>query len=338
MPLTAKTGKVSERKRPCFLWQGSLIVLPVLFLSVIGLFSLKQDAQLALQEARERADGLAEQGAQAMVQSLERLQPPVEEVLSGIFRSGNPSEVSSPTADALWVYSQSETSALVALLDTEGNLIYPPPRTETITPQPRDLALLDAEQNALWLTAQQLEWSDPGPAIDHYRQFLDANPPESFAASAFYSLNRLLQETGRVTDAKESLQQLVETHPAAIAESGLPYRLLAGWQMVVLALRAEPSENPSELSTPVSLETSRTNALHILGTEALRFPSEFSLHLLQRASSLERAIPPEGSAPVMGTWLALWQVHERARRLVSQPLVEFHCPSKSCKNFRNTLW
>ena len=46
----------SGQQRPStFLWQGLLIVLPVLVLAAVGLFSLRQDKLLVQHEAAERA-------------------------------------------------------------------------------------------------------------------------------------------------------------------------------------------------------------------------------------------------------------------------------------------
>jgi hypothetical protein len=53
------TGPRTSRK-PTFLWQGLLILLPVAVLAVIGWASLRQDKILAEHDARERAQAIAD--------------------------------------------------------------------------------------------------------------------------------------------------------------------------------------------------------------------------------------------------------------------------------------
>src|SRR5436190_21457654 len=47
-------------RKPTFLWQALLILLPVCVLAVFGVASLRQDRLLVEQEARERASRVAE--------------------------------------------------------------------------------------------------------------------------------------------------------------------------------------------------------------------------------------------------------------------------------------
>src|SRR5258708_2561885 len=44
-----------QRERPTFFWQGSLLMLPVVVLAVVGLVSLRRDEQAAEAEARQKA-------------------------------------------------------------------------------------------------------------------------------------------------------------------------------------------------------------------------------------------------------------------------------------------
>src|SRR4051812_14104742 len=50
----------NQQQKPSFLWQGLLIVLPVMVLAGFGLSFLRQDKRLAENEARERAQLLAD--------------------------------------------------------------------------------------------------------------------------------------------------------------------------------------------------------------------------------------------------------------------------------------
>src|SRR6266571_6085162 len=61
------TSSVSGRgRRPTFLWQGLLILLPVLVLAAVGFFSLRQDKTLAQREAAEKAQSIADELAQKL--------------------------------------------------------------------------------------------------------------------------------------------------------------------------------------------------------------------------------------------------------------------------------
>src|SRR5438128_407152 len=51
----------ARKRKPTFLWQALLIVLPVAVLAVFGFFSLRQDRLLAQREAAERAQTIADE-------------------------------------------------------------------------------------------------------------------------------------------------------------------------------------------------------------------------------------------------------------------------------------
>ncbi len=57
--MRVKSGQSALRK-PSFAWQAMLIVFPVALLAAVGFFFLQQDRRLALSEATERAESLAE--------------------------------------------------------------------------------------------------------------------------------------------------------------------------------------------------------------------------------------------------------------------------------------
>jgi signal transduction histidine kinase len=58
--------RTNSSRRPSFFWQGLMILLPVLVLAVVGLYSLRQDAQAAEQAARKRAAENAQSLARAV--------------------------------------------------------------------------------------------------------------------------------------------------------------------------------------------------------------------------------------------------------------------------------
>src|SRR6266567_2324917 len=50
-----------RKRKPSFLWQALLIVVPVAVLAVFGFLSLRQDRLLAQREAAERAQTIADE-------------------------------------------------------------------------------------------------------------------------------------------------------------------------------------------------------------------------------------------------------------------------------------
>src|SRR5437588_11767099 len=54
-------GPSRSNRKPTFVWQALLIVLPVAVLAAVGIFSLRQDKILAQHEANERAQTIADE-------------------------------------------------------------------------------------------------------------------------------------------------------------------------------------------------------------------------------------------------------------------------------------
>src|SRR5690349_10067944 len=116
-------GQAGATRKPTFLWQGLLIVLPVALLAVVGVFSLRQDRLLARYEATERAQLIADE-----------LLPRLWTELTGTSETNWPGQVS-------WV------------TDASGLLRFPP--SLTLIPEPRTLDASGLGTNAaeLWLSA-----------------------------------------------------------------------------------------------------------------------------------------------------------------------------------------
>src|SRR5947208_13259626 len=53
--------RANRKRKPTFLWQALLIVLPVAVLAIFGFLSLRQDRLLAQREAAERAQTIADE-------------------------------------------------------------------------------------------------------------------------------------------------------------------------------------------------------------------------------------------------------------------------------------
>jgi len=194
------------QRKPTFLWQAILILLPVVVLAAFGLFSLRQDQMLAQLEATERAQAIA------------------DELLAKIW-----AELSEPK----YSYEFKHPSFQI---DDEGRLIFPPPASALPVPSPFDQSELNAEQSRLWLAAQNAERRGLASAVQSYHDVIDSNPPEHFAAAARYTLGLLRLQRGEYEAAAAMFDSVLEENPGAVGESGLSLRPLA--QMKLLELEA----------------------------------------------------------------------------------------------------
>jgi signal transduction histidine kinase len=265
-------NKRGAAKKPSFFWQGVLIVLPVLVLSVIGIYSLKLERQRAMQEATEQAQRFAEEFAAAYEQEL----------------------------------TNSEAQETIVLeVDSALNLISPPPLSPVPEPRMLDLSQLSPEQGRLWIAATKPYQSTN--AIRNLQQFLDTKPPAEFAALAWYKLgmawrteclDELRQETlaqGRELEkvgvfvgfyveptmyvcpqAAEAFAKVINEFPDTLTESGLPLLPLAQLHWI---------EN-ADLST-----AQRQTNLLLLGAKALSKPSPLSGQLLDQIELLQYRYP-----------------------------------------------
>jgi signal transduction histidine kinase len=258
-------------RKPTFLWQGLLIILPVAVLAVLGLLSLRQDRRLAEREAAERAQALA------------------DDLVERIWTELAVTNVS---------------GRLHFTIDAAGGLIFPPPHASVPVPQPFDLAELDPEGIQLWLAAQNATGSEYNiaSAEQAWRDFINSNPPERFAAAAHYCLGLLLIEQQKFADTAEALSLVSQTSPSAIGESGLPLQPLAQWKLLELAAT---TTNDLSLTNLVSAESFYSNAVF--------HPTPLTPLFLRT--------PPDQEAETTKRWrqrcLALWEMHECLRDFYS---------------------
>ncbi len=214
--------RATRQPAPRFLWQGLLIVLPVVILAGAGLFSIRQDRAMAQREAVEKAQAHADQ-----------------------------------IADILWG-ELTESSSLgdfinhTFRIDREGRLQFPPPAPAVPMPHPLDLSTLNETQRRLWITAHA-DGSEPdqrSKALAACREFLDSDARTDFAAAAHYRLGLLLEADGQPAEASATFELLAKQHPDARSESGLPFAPLAELRR----LKLSPNAN--------ALETLCSNLVH----------------------------------------------------------------------------
>jgi signal transduction histidine kinase len=207
----------SLSKKPRFLGQALLIILPVLVLVGAGLYSLRQDKILAHREAAERAQAFA------------------DALLSQFWAVLAPAQ-----------FPEQPTRSPSFQVDAAGRLLFPPPVGPWPTRKPFQISALTREQTRLWHTAQnsELQQKDPPAAADAYRRFLSSQPPADFAANATYSLGLLLAAQGDATTATDLFQKLIREQPAAFTESGLALQPLARLKLLELQTNL-----PAEIQT-----------------------------------------------------------------------------------------
>src|ERR1051326_5019882 len=199
-----KMGGLKLTRKPSFVWQALLILLPVIVLAAVGIFSLRQDKQLAQHEAADRA--------QAVADDL------VPKLWAALAESDNRHRL--------------ETHAF--RINARGELVHPPPVALFPQPKPLKVADLTPDQWQIWQTAQIQEQGGKQLAIGSYRKFLATNPPENFAAAAEYALGLLLIKTGDKESAVRCFEAVNEKYPDAVGDSGLPLQPLAQFKLVEL--------------------------------------------------------------------------------------------------------
>jgi signal transduction histidine kinase len=187
----------ARKRKPAFLWQALLIILPVAALSVFGIFSLRQDRILAQHEAADRAQAIA------------------DDLLSRLWSA------------ATVAFTNDQHAFRIA---TSGDLVFPPVCAPAPLPQPFNLADLSPSQAQIWQAIQTQTNSSPEP----YRQFLASNPPTRFAAATHYALGLILTKNNQSQAAAAEFTQVATKYPHATGESGLPLQPLAQVKLLEL--------------------------------------------------------------------------------------------------------
>src|SRR2546425_10407578 len=71
-------GKSSQQRKPAFVWQALLILLPAMVLAAFGFISLRQDKRLVHEEAAQRAQAIADQLLPQLWNAMTNAQAPAE--------------------------------------------------------------------------------------------------------------------------------------------------------------------------------------------------------------------------------------------------------------------
>ncbi|HTA29001.1 MAG TPA: HAMP domain-containing sensor histidine kinase [Candidatus Cybelea sp.] len=223
-----------------FLWQAILVVLPVALLTVLGLYSLRQERRLVEIEAKERCQVLAEDYARAVVGELQNPAPqPFSEIT--LDASGN-----------LLAVGGSRSRATMM---------------ESVVPRPLTESGLTQEQSHAWEAAREAESRQKPDAAALLKTFIALAPPAICLTQARYAL--ALQFASTNASAAEVLLREVEEDRDSLSESGLPLCLLAQYQRWKLggprqasaeSLCSNAVEHPTLISPMLLAAASQDNA------------------------------------------------------------------------------
>jgi signal transduction histidine kinase/tetratricopeptide (TPR) repeat protein len=333
-------GKRDQRK-PTFLWQAVLILLPVIVLAAVGWASLRQDRILAQHEATERAQAIA-------------------------------NDLILPIWSELTNKGPARSKQFTFRVNNTGQLIFPPPYDPAPKPKPFDLGALNPEQAKLWQIVGSMNDSrqDFEPLVQACADFIDSDPPKDFAASAHYGLGLLLQQKGEFLEAAAEFDMVAEEYPEAIGESGLPLRPLAQFKLFEITPHAQTSSpartvprktaviqralrnySRNVLRSPITFTLEHFISSDSLCSNLVYRPTPLSAHLLDKIEELETSrwsglttgtvlaagdkVQTSGNSGMtliqtlrtpdtIYRWQRLWAEHEMARELFSAANQHFH--------------
>ncbi len=238
---------------PVFLWQGILILLPVVILAAVGFASLSWDRNAAEQDARENSVRLAKQLVQQQTSYLNQeaqdywnvqieWQAEHEVELGLMVGHLSPDLFARREAwQQRWPQLKLIDLPKVDLsADEAGKLFKAEPGYSPIPTPPSWLAELQPEQRELWAKAQKNEFysHDLNAARIALEQFLQTHPGHAARANAEFQL--LLYQTSKppADEAARFLFTFADKwdYVAALNENGLPLTQLAMYR----ALRLTP--------------------------------------------------------------------------------------------------
>jgi signal transduction histidine kinase/tetratricopeptide (TPR) repeat protein len=265
-------GKPSK---PTFLWQAVLILLPVAILAAIGWISLRQDKALAEQDARQRAQAIADQLLPTL--QTELLAPPANQ----------------------------SSNDITIQVDDWGRLVSPPPCDPTPAPKPLSLAELSPEQARLWAVAYSINNDSLADAITACRQFIDLNPPKRFSAVAQFQVGVLLLQQRNWPDALKSFNTVATRYPDAIGESGLPLQALAQFKIIDLQNSSGAAETKLTNRPP---DLAYSNPVDSFCSNLVYRPTLLTPYLLSQIAKANT-----NYLETVRKWQRLWEDHERVR-------------------------
>ncbi|HYG22932.1 MAG TPA: HAMP domain-containing sensor histidine kinase [Verrucomicrobiae bacterium] len=297
---------VVKQSRPSFFWQGVLIIAPVAVLASVAIISLIQD--------RRELDGEAFQIAEQIAERLHRelrnvILPPVHAARSAGFNCStwfHPSVFSNsgtnaarlmsdlPHEDPVFRNATQEIPLQTALFNSDGELLFPPPISETPTDEVLQQRAGSAESRA-WAEAIVSEFveRDLERAASQYGHLAESGD-QLVASKARFTLGLVQLKRGLTNAARETF------HSASGSEAGLPiipnpWRALSRFHLASLAT------NEAAVRTQMTL----------MSADAIHCPTLLTPLLLEKAVALEQ------ERAGASQWKEVWETHERSRALVA---------------------
>ncbi len=222
--------KRMQTPKPSFRWQAILILLPVGVLTVLGLYSLRQDRLAAEQDAKEAGAALAQRMAQAGA-SETFLQLRDYTIASDAWYTHHKDlgarEDSSKSGDSAW--QQANPDVDLSAMPYVCLSIFPNGRSSPqlyplSSPPPDWLLELSPQQRRLWQEEEKAEFvsNDPVAMQAAIQKFIASKPPPGARANAEFDL--LLLKIRGLT-APEAVAQLTASRlskSGELTEAGLP--------------------------------------------------------------------------------------------------------------------
>jgi len=256
------------QRAPSFFWQGALILLPVVVMTVLGWSAILRDKAAVEREAEQRARELLDQIAPGLAQrfavNLARFDLAANEWAE---LQGHRLEHSSSTRmtlratrsylarsveprawfqewftnwDSAFPNLAAEDALPNRLLFTADGALPWPPGYESPPRPPQWLLEFNAEQRAAWQAFRRIQASDAdaGEREAAAQRFLQTDPPEEARANVEFL--DLAEGTNQASSMETASALLVfaELHPGAAGESGLALASLATARALSLATQA----------------------------------------------------------------------------------------------------
>lgn len=305
-----------------FFWQVALILLPVVGLSVLGLFSLREDHLLAQQQAKELGRSIAQQFSQAIGDELTQQLRDYREANFELnanqaadlglsqWAGGFNSENQAWQRIKAWQQANPEID-LPAMPISDCRIgfrpkFYSSPEIYSPAPQPPDwLRQLTPQQKQLWQTIKEMSASKNFSAMQSaVEKFIATKPSNGAHVNTEYLL--LLAKTHGMP-ANEAVTKIAEfsrSHWGSsdqLTDAGLPIGQLICYQ----ALR----QLPDGAGLPKEFIHYHTIAWMINYQ-----PSFFSAKLIAEAQRVAHGTSLEKNMATLNAW---WESNEKTRRILS---------------------
>jgi signal transduction histidine kinase len=309
-----------QPRKPSFLWQAALILLPVAVLTVVALFSLRQDRLLAEQDARELGASIARRLAEAISDKNEVINETTQQLRQ--YRNANFSLHANLEVDLglmggrktessyIQTWQQANPGIDLSAMPISDFVLNPPEDLGTAkiypaTPTPPDWAReMSPEQRRLMQGVEKAEFlsGDPEAAQEAMTNFVAAKPTAGARANAEFQL-LLLRTRGLAP--REAVSVLTESHWSKsdqLTEAGLPVGQLVCYR--ALQLLPDRAGVPDKLLNDI--------------VWAIQFRvSSISPRLIAEAERVAGPVPADSEHGVAAL-RAWWDSEERAREVVRE--------------------